>query len=111
MKIRTFIQFLAIITLAFQFNDHLQVLATNSIDISSLTSAEGAVISNSGSSSEKPTAVSTAGDLNGDGHEDLLIGAADSVSSANGAGAGITYVIYGTNKELRGTYWAVQSVI
>jgi Ca2+-binding RTX toxin-like protein len=63
------------------------------IDIATLGSADGFRIQGDLAYDYTAKSVSSAGDINGDGFDDIIIGA--SGVSANGSGAGAAYVIYG----------------
>lgn len=70
-------------------------LASKTIDLEALSSGDGIAIYGEAALDYLGHAVSAAGDLNGDGFDDIIVGAA-----ANGAGgfrSGAAYVIYGTN--------------
>ncbi len=60
------------------------------IDLTSLSAAEGFILQGSAAGDDAGQSVSSAGDINGDGFDDLIIGAPD-----GGSGAGETYVVYG----------------
>lgn len=64
------------------------------IDLSTLNGATGFKILGEAAGDHFGGAVSGAGDVNGDGVDDILIGAAD--ASPNGAGSGASYVIFGS---------------
>jgi Ca2+-binding RTX toxin-like protein len=64
------------------------------VNLSSLTSSTGSIISGAIAGDLTGYAVSSAGDLNGDGVDDLLIGALYG-DSADGADAGQSYVLFG----------------
>src|SRR5262249_9588269 len=62
------------------------------IDLANLDGSNGFSISGTTSASEHiGTSVSSAGDINGDGYDDMIIGA----PSAGHLSAGITYILYG----------------
>ena len=70
---------------------------TTAIDLSSLTSGSsttGFIINGQALGDQSGTSVSAAGDLNGDGFDDLLV-AADNATANSFASAGKTYVIFG----------------
>lgn len=58
----------------------------SNIDLTNLSSQQGFILYNTSA-----TSISTAGDINGDGYDDMMIGA----SSAYTSGAGEVYIIYG----------------
>ncbi|MGC4024834.1 MAG: Ig-like domain-containing protein [Mesorhizobium sp.] len=64
------------------------------LDTAYLTASDGFVIQNAKSSANFGISVSSAGDINGDGIGDLLVGAA--FSDADGNDSGAAYVIFGT---------------
>jgi FG-GAP repeat/RTX calcium-binding nonapeptide repeat (4 copies)/Dockerin type I domain len=71
-----------------------RVLAT--IDLAALTSGQGITIFGSEAGDESGISVSTAGDLNGDGFDDMLIGAFLANASGNAKTlAGESYVVFG----------------
>ncbi len=63
------------------------------IDLSSLNGSTGFKITGEAAGDNSGIAVSSAGDLNGDGFADLIIGA--SGASPNGLSSGATYVVFG----------------
>uniref|UniRef100_UPI001882905E beta strand repeat-containing protein n=1 Tax=aff. Roholtiella sp. LEGE 12411 TaxID=1828822 RepID=UPI001882905E len=66
-----------------------------SLNVSSLNGSNGFVI-NGNAGDESGNSVSSAGDINGDGFDDLIIGASD--ADPNGqVDAGSSYVVFGTN--------------
>ncbi len=72
---------------------------TGDIDIANLTPSEGFTILAGGVFHQAGYSVSGAGDIDGDGYADLIVGAYDSNSGGNNAGEG--YVIYGFDNEFR----------
>ena len=66
------------------------VLDAASLDISSMTSNDGFFVQGSNAGEHLGWAVTTIGDINGDGFEDFVTGAPDSSGSA-----GVAYVVYG----------------
>ena len=66
------------------------------IDVSSLTLNDGFAIVGAESNDRSGSSVSTAGDVNGDGYDDIIIGAngADGLGNANN-GSGEAYVVFG----------------
>ena len=66
--------------------------ASGLIKLSSLNGANGFVLNGSGEYDRSGSVVSWAGDLNGDGADDLLIGAPH--ASPNGQSSGKTYVVF-----------------
>ncbi|CAN1521639.1 FG-GAP repeat [Burkholderiaceae bacterium] len=67
----------------------------NLADVTSGTSTLGFVINGQGASSESGISVSTAGDMNGDGLVDLIVGAHQSSPTDINGFAGRSYVVYG----------------
>jgi len=67
----------------------------SNLDLSSLNGTDGFVINGRASGFSSGGSVSSAGDINGDGFDDILIGAyrADS----NGAESGESYVVFGSD--------------
>ncbi len=64
-----------------------------SLDLSSLDGSNGFVMNGIDAFDFSGTSVSSAGDVNGDGFDDMLIGA--SRGDPNGGGSGETYLVYG----------------
>ncbi|MDV4169267.1 hypothetical protein [Rhodovulum sp. FJ3] len=64
------------------------------VDLSSLTPAQGFIIQGDMAGDLAGTSVSSAGDVNGDGFDDLIVGAY--VGDDGGTSAGEAYVIYGS---------------
>jgi hypothetical protein len=71
------------------------------LDLSNLTASEGFLIAGDAAGDSAGISVSSAGDVNGDGIDDLIIGAPR--GDNGGAGAGEAYVIYGIAGTNRGT--------
>jgi Ca2+-binding RTX toxin-like protein len=67
------------------------------IDLASLSGAEGFVINGADAQDKTGFSVSSAGDLNGDGIDDILLGAPEYSPSINGSGK--AYVIFGKTGE------------
>lgn len=67
-----------------------------SLDLATLDATDGFVISGGGTSANLGAAVSTAGDINGDGRADIIVSAPSGAGPA-GSGAGQTYVILGSS--------------
>ncbi|MCP3980838.1 MAG: hypothetical protein GY716_16170, partial [bacterium] len=66
------------------------------IDLAALTAAQGSVVFGADANDRSGRSVSIAGDVNGDGFDDLLIGADHAYASGNGKSyAGESYVIFG----------------
>ena len=66
------------------------------IDLATLTAAQGFAIFGAEVNDSSGFAVSSAGDVNGDGFDDLLIGAVNADASGNAkSNAGDSYVIFG----------------
>ncbi len=66
------------------------------IDLTTLTAAQGFVIQGDAANDNAGYSVSAAGDVNGDGFDDLLIGAAN--GDDGGTDAGEAYVVFGSDK-------------
>lgn len=64
-----------------------------SFDLSSLHGSNGFLLSGVAENDKSGVSVSTAGDVNGDGADDLIVGAY--YSDANGSNAGSSYVVFG----------------
>ncbi|WP_444430571.1 integrin alpha [Rhodobacter capsulatus] len=67
---------------------------TREIDLSALTSDQGFVLRDSVTGDGFGCCVASAGDLNGDGHDDLMIGAIG--DDRGGAETGAVWVIFGS---------------
>ncbi len=65
-----------------------------SVDLSTLDGSNGFVINGIDASDDSGRSVSSAGDVNGDGFDDMLIGA--SRADPNGSSSGETYLVYGS---------------
>lgn len=63
------------------------------LNISTLDGTNGFMLSGSAASERSGSSVSTAGDVNGDGLDDLIIGAP--FASANNTRAGVSYIVFG----------------
>ena len=70
------------------------------VDVLNLTPSQGFVIEGDSSSGALGTSVSSAGDVNGDGFDDLIVG--DPIIDTNGLNSGEAYVIFGgeTNSDV-----------
>ncbi len=73
------------------------------IDLSDLTAKLGFIIQGEAPGDGSGYAISSAGDVNGDGIDDIIIGAATSFVNDDGANTGTTYVIYGEAGSARAT--------
>ncbi len=72
------------------------------IDLATLTATDGFAVLGEGSSSAFGYSVSDAGDINGDGIADFIVGASRETNDG-GRDAGAAYVIYGTENPTRDT--------
>ncbi|MDX2427346.1 MAG: integrin alpha [Xanthomonadales bacterium] len=72
-----------------------------SLDLSSLDGSNGFVINGVAEYDESGTSVSTAGDINGDGFDDLIIGAP--FATVDYSYAGVSYVVFGSDQPWAGT--------
>jgi hypothetical protein len=70
---------------------------TASVNLSDLNGTNGFVINGVAASDHSGRSISSAGDINGDGYDDLLVGAPYNDSSAPNSGA--TYLVYGKEGE------------
>ncbi len=70
----------------------------NVIDLTSLSSAEGFIIQGDAAVDINGQSVSSAGDVNGDGIDDLIVGAIE--GDDGGTNAGEAYVVFGSKSEL-----------
>jgi len=68
---------------------------SGNIDVSTLNGGNGFSISGEAANNNTGISVASAGDLNGDGFADLIVGAHH--ANANGTASGATYVIFGTS--------------
>jgi hypothetical protein len=66
----------------------------NSIDLTNLTAADGFIVQGDAAGDHAGISVSSAGDVNGDGIDDIIVGA--SRGDDGGVNAGEAYVVYGT---------------
>ena len=74
------------------------------IDLSFLTAWQGFIIQGDALGDQAGYSVSSAGDVNGDGIDDLIVGAPFGDDGGEGAGeSGEAYVIYGVAGTSRGT--------
>jgi hypothetical protein len=81
--------------LLFEQMEERRLLTT--IDLAALTAVQGTIIYGADASDYSGTSVSSAGDVNGDGFDDLLIGANGGDASGNSkASAGESYVVFGS---------------
>ncbi len=71
------------------------------IDLTSLSAADGFIIRGDTASDQAGVSVSAAGDINGDGIDDLIVGA--HYGNDGGVSAGEAYVVYGKSGSTRGT--------
>ncbi|SOC47001.1 FG-GAP repeat protein [Rhizobium subbaraonis] len=78
------------------------------LDLAALTASQGFIIQGDAASDSAGETVSSAGDINGDGIDDLIIGA--TAGDDGGDNAGEAYVVFGTTSAL-GTNVAGQRVI
>jgi hypothetical protein len=65
----------------------------SNIDLSSLNGTTGFKLSGAAANDRSGRSVASAGDVNGDGFDDLIIGARDATPNGNGSGA--SYVVFG----------------
>jgi Ca2+-binding RTX toxin-like protein len=75
--------------------------ARGTVDLSGLAAADGFIIQGDAAGDQAGWSVSSAGDVNGDGIEDLIVGAR--FGDDGGTDAGEAYVIYGVAGTARGT--------
>jgi len=69
------------------------------LELSALNGSNGFVLNGVSTPDRSGTSVSTAGDINGDGFDDLIIGA-PYATTAGGAFAGASYVVFGNDQGL-----------
>lgn len=79
------------------------------LDLASLSSAEGFVLAGDDVGDWFGNSVSSAGDINGDGIDDLLIGARD--GDDGGTDSGEAYVVFGTSSGFGSTDEAGRQVL
>ncbi|MEP0366406.1 MAG: putative Ig domain-containing protein [Cyclobacteriaceae bacterium] len=72
--------------------------------VSDLDGTNGFVISGAGEYYGMGTSVSNAGDVNGDGIDDILIGASGASDYSNGSYSGKTYVVFGDDSPFAATF-------
>ena len=71
-------------------------MAIPSIDLSTIAAGTGGFVINGQSAGDlSGFSVASAGDVNGDGFDDLIVGARDA-DPTGGSGAGKSYVVFGT---------------
>ena len=70
---------------------------SSSLDLTSLNGSNGFVINGIDESDQSGHWTSSAGDFNGDGFDDILIGATDADPNGN-SGAGETYIVFGSGQ-------------
>jgi len=70
------------------------MLFVSPFQLSGLAAGSGFAVSGAASSQESGYSVKNTGDVNGDGHDDLIIGAPQ--ASPNGVNSGASYVVFGT---------------
>ncbi|MDX2416195.1 MAG: integrin alpha [Xanthomonadales bacterium] len=68
----------------------------NPLNLSGLDGSDGFVINGVSNDDQAGTSVSTAGDINADGIDDLIVGA--SRADPNGANSGASYVVFGSDQ-------------
>ncbi|MEE4329602.1 MAG: integrin alpha, partial [Wenzhouxiangella sp.] len=73
-----------------------------SLDLSTLNGANGFALNGEAAEDNSGDAVSAAGDVNGDGIDDLIVGADD--ASPNGDDSGRSYVVFGSDKGFQSTF-------
>jgi VCBS repeat-containing protein len=66
----------------------------NVIDLTTLSAAQGFIIQGAAAGDQAGASVSSAGDVNGDGFDDLIVGA--TYGDDGGADAGTAYIVFGT---------------
>jgi len=71
---------------------------TSELELSALNGSNGFVLNGVNTSDRSGTSVSNAGDINGDGFDDLIIGAPD--ADPNGKFSGASYVVFGSDQVL-----------
>lgn len=94
MKKNILSSYFIILYVIYSLNLSAVALPPNFIDASTLTPSEGAFVSYLGPLTQRPTVVTSAGDVNGDGHEDLIIAAI--LSLENSVSTGLAYIVFGT---------------
>jgi len=75
---------------------------SSSIELSALDGSDGFVLNGAAQYDQSGISVSAAGDINGDGIDDLIIGA--SRADRNGHISGATYVVFGKNTAINGDF-------
>ncbi len=78
--------------LVFGFNNDAHI-HSGTIELSGLDGSDGFKLNGINSGDQSGTSVSSAGDINGDGYDDLIVGA--SKADPNGGNSGESYVIFG----------------
>lgn len=94
METNNLVRFLVILVITYYFSSQTQVSALKTLDLTGLNPLYVGAVSSLGDSLQSATISSSAGDLNGDGHEDIVIGAYQ--AQDNLIQTGLAYVIFGT---------------
>ena len=74
---------------------HLSIMAASTFNLSTLNGNNGFILKGADIGDQSGTSVSSAGDVNGDGIDDLIIGASGAAQNGRG-GTGESYVVFGS---------------
>ncbi|MBU7587266.1 MAG: FG-GAP repeat protein, partial [Nostoc sp. TH1S01] len=85
-------------------NDAPSFASVLNLSLSELNGSNGFVINGMNGFDDSSSSVSNAGDINGDGIEDLIIGASDANPTNGEFGAGQSYVVFGSRNDFGASF-------